>query len=557
MNALATAGGVTISAPAAIIFTILVLITLGVTYWASQRNKSVESHLVAKGAVSGRANGVAIAGDFISAATVLGTTGAIALSGFNGFYYAVYIPISFLLALLLIAEPLRNLGHFTLGDVLATRFRGDGVRGSIAISSIVISLVYMVAQFVGAATLIKALFGLSYFWAALVIGLLTIVYTLAGGMVATTYIQIIKTTVLLFAGFLLLFLVLNKFGWNPMDIFTKVSEIPAAKAKDGSVIATLTEPLRAGTAAQWEQFSLIFGVTLGVLGLPHVLVRFLTVKDSSAARTSAVSSIWIFAVFLITLPIISYGARLLVAKEKFVPVIDPVTKAIDPKKSGSVVGSGGNLALPELSKALGGDFLFAFVSAVVFATILAALSGLVIATTGAISHDIYGKLLRKGIVDHKQQLKVARIATFSVAVVAMLIALLVEGQNVAFLATLAIAIAASATLPALLLTMYWRKTTATGVTWGMVAGLVTAVGLILVSPSISPTGYLVPLKSPGVISIPIGFIVMILMSLATQPKGEAKVEADQLFDRIRFQATTGIDPGDPDSVPPAQRVAAH
>lgn len=556
MNALATAGGVTISAPAAIIFTILVLITLGVTYWASQRNKSVESHLVAKGAVSGRANGVAIAGDFISAATVLGTTGAIALSGFNGFYYAVYIPIAFLLALLLIAEPLRNLGHFTLGDVLATRFRGDGVRGSIAISSIVISLVYMVAQFVGAATLIKLLFGLSYFWSALVIGILTTVYTLAGGMVATTYIQIIKTTVLLFAGFVLLFLVLNKFGWNPMDIFTKVSEIPAAKAKDGSVIATLTEPLRAGTAAQWEQFSLIFGVTLGVLGLPHVLVRFLTVKDSSAARTSAVSSIWIFAVFLITLPIISYGARLLINKDAF-KVVRTAAGAVDPVQSGAVVATKGNLALPLLADALGGDFLKAFISAVVFATILAALSGLVIATTGAISHDIYGKLLRKGIVDHKQQLKVARVATFSVAIVAMLIALLVEKQNVAFLATLAIAIAASATLPALLLTMYWRKTTATGITWGMVAGLVAAVSIILLSPAVNPTGAVMPISSPGVISIPIGFIVMILMSLATQPKGEAKVEADQLFDRIRFQATTGIDPGDPDSVPPAQRVAAH
>lgn len=556
MTTLLQASGPNISSSAAIIFTILVLVTLGVTYWASQRNRSVESHLVAKGAISGRANGVAIAGDFISAATVLGTTGAIALSGFNGFYYAVYIPVAFLLALLLIAEPLRNLGHFTLGDVLATRFRGDGVRGSIAISSIIISLVYMVAQFVGAATIIKLLFGISYTWSALVIGVLTVIYTLAGGMVATTYIQIIKTTVLLFAGFLLLFLVLNKFGWNPMEIFRQVSEIPAGKSKDGQVLATLTEPLRAGSAAQWEQFSLILGVTLGVLGLPHVLVRFLTVKDSSAARTSAVSSIWIFAVFLITLPVISYGARLLIDPGAF-KAVKTAAGVLDPKASGPIAATRGNLTLPMLAEAVGGDFLQAFISAVVFATILAALSGLVIATTGAISHDIYGKLLRKGIVDHKQQLRVARIATFSVAVVAMLIALLVEGQNVAFLATLAIAIAASATLPALLLTMYWRKTTAAGVTWGMVAGLVSSVGIIIMSPSVNPTGAIVPISSPGVISIPIGFIVMMLMSLATQPKGEAKVEADQLFDRIRFQATTGVDPGDPDSVPPSERIAAH
>lgn len=521
------------SAPAAVLFLILVAITLGITFWAGKRNKSVESHLVAGGKITGRQNGVAIAGDFISAATFLGTTGAIAVQGFNGFYLAVYIPIAFLLLLLLVAEPLRNLGHFTLGDVLATRFRGDGVRGAIAISSIVVSLFYMVAQFVGAALLIQLLFGINYIIAAIAIGVLTTVYTLVGGMLATTYIQIVKTALLLLCGVILLFFVLSKFGWSPIEVFHRVADI-----KEGKML----QPARKGTAAQFEQFSLIFGVTVGVLGLPHVMIRFLTVKDSRAARTSAVTSIWIFACFLILLPILSYGAVLLIGSS---PAFQATAKA------------GGNMTMPILSEAVGGDLLLAFVSAVAFATILAALSGLVIATSGAISHDIYGKLFRKGIVDHKQQLRVARIATFSSAVIAMLVALIVKDQNVAFLATLAIAIAASANLPALLFTMYGRRTTAAGVTWGMVAGLVTAIAIILVSPVFHPEGALIPLKSPGIISIPIGFLVTWLISLATQPKGEAKVEADQLFDRIRIQATTGIDPLDPDSVPPSQRISAH
>ena len=512
------------SREASLIFTVLVAVTLGITWWAGRRNTSVESHLVATGSLSGRKNGVAIAGDFISAATFLGTTGAIAVGGFNGFYLAVYIPIAFLLALLLVAEPLRNLGQFTLGDVLATRFGGDGVRGAIAVSSVVVSLLYMVAQFVGAALLIQLLFDIDYLVAALAIGALTLIYTLVGGMLATTYIQILKTCLLLLCGVLLLVFALSKFGWNPVEVFTQVSD-----ATDGRAL----QPIRGDGAAPLDQFSLIFGVTLGVLGLPHVMIRFLTVKDSAEARKSAVTAIWIFAGFLITLPLLSYAAALLLAD-------DPEFKAS--------AAAGGNMTIPLLSDFLGGHVLLAFVSAVAFATILAALSGLVIATTGSISHDLYSKLVRKGDVSGRQQLVVARLATIGSVVAALLVALLVKDQNVAFLATLAIAVAASANLPALLFTMYVRRTTATGVTWGMVAGLVSAVALILMSPVLhpeNPEAALVPLKSPGLISIPIGFLVMFVVSLATQPKGAAHAEAAQRFDRIRYQATTGIDPAAP------------
>jgi SSS family solute:Na+ symporter/cation/acetate symporter len=502
------------STESAVLFVILVAITLGVTYWAGKQNKSVESHLVAAGHISGTKNGVAIAGDFISAATFLGTTGAIALGGFNGFYLAVYIPVAYLLCLLLIAEPLRNLGHFTLGDVLAVRFRGRDVRAAIAVTSVVISLLYMVAQFVGAALLVVLLFDIPYWVAAVIIGVLTTVYTLFGGMLATTYIQIIKTGLLLFCGALLLAFVLSKFSWNPLDVFQS-----AAATTDDAAI----KPARAGTTSQIDQFSLLLGVTLGVMGLPHVMIRFLTVRDGEAARTSAVTAIWIFAVFLVTVPFLAYGAAELVGRD--------VIAERNP---------GGNLAMPQLAEDVGGDLLLSFVAAVAFATILAALSGLVIATTGAISHDIYRNLVRGGHVNHAQQFVVARVATLGSCTAALLIALLAEKQNVAFLATLAIAVAASGNLPALLLTIYWRKATARGVAIGITAGMVTAVAVILMSPLFNETDPIIPLNNPGIISIPVGFVVAIVVSLMTQPRGADQELADDKFHRMRVQAVTGV-----------------
>ncbi|PID96890.1 MAG: cation acetate symporter [Actinomycetales bacterium] len=518
------------SPTAAVIFVVLVGVTLYITYWAGKRNKSVGSHLVASGHITGRQNGIAIAGDFISAATFLGTTGAIAMLGFNGFYYAVYIPIAYLLAMLLVAEPLRNLGQFTLGDVLARRFPAANVRGAIAMSSVFLSLIYIVAQFVGAAVLIKLLFGIEYWAAAAIIGLLTAIYTLFGGMLATTYIQIVKTAILLACGMILILLVLNNFGWNPLELFRQAADATAANPP------AALEPARPGLIQQINQFSLILGVTIGVLGLPHVMIRFLTVRNSDEARTSAVTAIWIFAGFLIFLPVLGYGAMLLVENGR------------------AGLGGGGNLAMPELAKVLGGDLLLSFVSAVAFATILAALSGLVIATSGAVAHDLYTKLLKQGRVGPKQQLTVARVATVGAVVVSLLISLAVEQFNVAFLATLAITVSASANLPAILGTIYWRRVTSQGVFYGMVAGLSLSVGMIILSPTFFD---LIPITAPGIISIPVGFLTMWLVSLATQPKGESLAKANETFDRMRIQAVTGVDPYDPDYVPPEHRASAH
>ena len=547
-----------ISPAAASIFLILIAVTLYITYWAGKRNTSAASHLVAAGQISGRQNGVAIAGDFISAATFLGITGAIALGGLNGvntgFFLAAYIPIAYLLAMLLVAEPLRNLGHFTLGDVLATRFSSNSVRGAIATSSVLLSLIYIAAQFVAAASLLSLLFGLPYWGAAALIGLLTMIYTLFGGMLATTYIQIVKTGILLFCGALLLFLVLVKFGFNPLTLFQKADQLfagdnalanPAAPAgpANGPLPKVATSPVHpAAPVAQWDNFSQTLGLTLGVLGLPHVMIRFLTVKNSNSARTSAVTAIWIFACFLITLPVLGFGASLLVPRAK--------------------IGAGGTLAMPKLSFELGGDLLLAFVSAVTFATILAALSGLVIATSGAVAHDIYGKLIKGGHISPEKQLQVARIATVGAVLVSFVIAIPLQTINIAFFAGLAIAIAASSNLPALLYTMYWKKATAQGLAIGMWAGLLTSVGMILLSKTVpwyssAPATAPVQLSNPSIISIPVGFIVMAIACLLTQPKGEAATEHEDRFHRVRFQSITGIDPSDPDSVPPHLRAAAH
>ncbi len=534
-----------ISPSAAIIFVALIGVTLYITYWAGKRNTSAASHLVAAGQITGRQNGVAIAGDFISAATFLGITGAIALGGLNGastgFFLAAYIPIAYLLTMLLIAEPLRNLGHFTLGDVLATRFPGKNVRAAIAVGSVVLSLIYITAQFVAAANLLKLLFGLPYWGAAAAIGILTTIYTLFGGMLATTYIQIVKTAILLFCGAILLFLILVKYGFNPLSLFQEADKIFASDGAKGLPTAATT-PVHPTPIKQWDNFSQTLGLTLGVLGLPHVMIRFLTVKDGHNARTSAVTAIWIFACFLITLPVLGFGASVLVGRND--------------------IPAGGTIAMPLLSFELGGDLLLSFVSAVTFATILAALSGLVIATSGAVAHDIYGKLLKDGLVTPEKQLLVARIATVGAATVSLFISLPLATVNIAFFAGLAIAIAASSNLPALLFTMYWKKATATGLTVGMWTGLVVAVGMILLSPTVpwfasNPASAPVQLTGPAVISIPAGFLVMALVSMMTQPKGEAATEHADRYERVRFQSITGIDPSDPNSLPPSLRVASH
>lgn len=497
----------------AILFAALVAITLVITWWAAKKNKSAADHYVAGGRLSGRQNGIAIAGDFISAASFLGVTGAIALTGFNGFYLAVFVPVAFLLAMLIVAEPLRNLGRFTLADVLATRFAGSSVRSAMATSTVVISIVYLVAQLVGAALIVSLLFDLKYYVAVLIIGALTTIYTMVGGMLATSWIQIIKTVLLIACAVALFVLVLIKYDFNLFGPFS------TALTEFGE---KFVGPSRASDMASFDQLSQTVGLVFGVLGLPHVMVRFLTVPDSKQARSSAYTAIWVFFGFYLMIPVLGYGSAHLVGQKEI-----------------AQENKGGNLAVAQLAETLGGSLLLAFVAAVAFVTILAALSGLVIATSGAIAHDLYGQVIRKGKVTEVAQHRAARVATVLTCVIGVLIALAAEKQNVAFLASLGMSIAACANLPSLLLTMYWRRMTAQAVISGIVAGLVLSIAIILASPALhgddAPLGF----SNPALVVAPLALLISVVVALLTAPRGGKADEADGKFDAMRITALTG------------------
>ncbi|WP_075836141.1 MULTISPECIES: solute symporter family protein [unclassified Rhodococcus (in: high G+C Gram-positive bacteria)] len=501
------------SVASGLLFGLLVAVTLLITWWAAKKNKTAADHYVAGGRLSGRQNGVAIAGDFISAASFLGVTGAIALSGFNGFYLAVFVPVAFLLALLVVAEPLRNLGRFTLADVLATRFVGPSVRSAMATSTVVISVVYLVAQLVGAALIISLLFDFEYYVAVLIIGALTTLYTLLGGMLATTWIQIIKTVLLIGCAIALFLLVVIRFDANPFGPFA------AALSEFGE---SFVGPSRTSDAASFDQVSQVVGLVLGVLGLPHVMIRFLTVPDGKQARSSATTAIWIFFAFYLMVPILGYGAANIVGQEAI-----------------AQENKGGNLAVAQLAESLGGGLLLAFVAAVAFVTILAALSGLVIATSGAIAHDLYGQVMRRGNVSDAGQHRAARIATVLTCGIGIVIALAAGNQNVAFLASLGMSIAACANLPALMLTMYWRRMTAQAVIAGIVTGLVLSLAIILASPAVHGSSALLSFSNPALVVAPISLVVSIVVALATAPKGERADQADATYDDMRITALTG------------------
>ncbi|NUU24064.1 MAG: cation acetate symporter [Streptomycetaceae bacterium] len=502
----------------AVIFTALVLVTLVITYVAARRSNSAADHFVAGGRLSGRQNGIAIAGDYISAASFLGVTGAIALGGYNGFYLAVFVPIAYVLALLLVAEPLRNLGRFTLADVLAARFAGREVRAVMATSTVVISTVYLISQFVGAALLVRLLFDIDYTVAVLVIGALTTVYTMLGGMLATSWIQIVKTGMLVACGVTLFVWVLVKYDFNPLGAF--------ADALDTKGL-TAVAPHRTSDMMGFDQLSQVFGLVFGVLGLPHVMIRFLTVPSAKAARSSAVTAIWVFALFYLMIPVIGYGAAQLVGR-------DAIAKE----------SPAGNLAVTQLADELGGNLLLALVAAVAFVTILAVLSGLVIATSGAIAHDLYGQVVKRGAVTARAELLAARIATLVTCGIGIVIALWAEKQNVAFLASLAMSIAASANLPALLLTIYWRRMTAPAVISGMVVGLATSLAIILMSPAVNgKDDAVLDFSNPALVSAPIALLVSVVVALVLPSRGEKAATASATFAVMRRKALTGIELG--------------
>ncbi len=502
---------------ALIFFFTIVIITLIITYWAAKRTKSAKEYYAAGRSVSAFQNGLALSGDYMSAASFLGIAGMVAMKGFDGMIYATGWLVGWPALMFLLAEPLRNLGKYTFADVVAFRLKQTPVRIAAAIGGILTVLVYTIAQMVGAGSLIKLMFGISFFWAVIIVGGVMLCYVLFGGMIATTWVQIIKAILLLFGVTLMTIMVLNHFNFSPPQLYAAVADkYKHAALEPGSLV---TKPL--------DAISLGLALMFGLLGLPHILMRFYTVPDAKAARKSVLYATGFIGYFYIIIPIVGFGAAAMlpgISAEKSL-ARDLIT-AID---KGS-----GNMAAPLLAEHLGGEAFLGFIAAVAFATILAVVAGLTLAGASAFSHDIYVSVIRKGQATEQEQVRVAKAATIVFGVLAVLLGLLFEKQNVAYMVGLAFAIACSANFPALLLSIVWKRFTTAGAVCSILTGAILAVGLIIISPTVWVDVFknkeaIFPLKNPAIVSMTAAFVVGILVSLMTrETTAEAKFEDEKL-----------------------------
>ena len=504
------------------LFGVFVLLTLFITGWASRRTRSAADFYAAGGGISGAQNGIAIAGDFMSAASFLGISALVYTSGFDGLLYSIGFLVGWPIIMFLIAERLRNLGRYTLSDVVSYRLAETPVRCLAAVSSLTVIAFYLIAQMVGAGQLIQLLFGLPYLYAVVIVGVLMILYVTLGGMLATTWVQIIKALLLLAGATWMAFLVLYQFGFSLPALFARAVAVhpkhlailaPAALAKD---------PISA--------ISLGIALMFGTGGLPHILMRFFTVPDARAARKSVFWATGLIGYFYILTFIIGFGAIVLVSTN---PTY--VTAA-------GVLRGGNNMAAVFLAQAVGGDWLLGFISAVAFATILAVVSGLTLAGAAAVSHDLYARVIVRGRTTEAGEVRVSKIATVVLGVVAILLGILFEKQNVAFMVGLAFAIAASANFPLVLLSMYWRGLTTRGALAGGWIGLVTAVTLTVLSPAIwvKVLGHahaIFPYDSPALFTMPLAFFCCWAVS---RFGGGRATDAAERFDEQFVRSHTGI-----------------
>lgn len=568
-------------------------VTLGITFWASKRTHTAAEFYSAGRSLTGFQNGWAVAGDYMSAASFLGISGLIAFYGYDGFMYSVGWLVAYLTVLLIVAEPLRNTGKFTMADVLAFRLRNKSVRTIAAISTLTVSLFYMIAQMVGAGSLISILIPqLTFDTAIVLVGILMLVYVIFGGMLATTWVQIIKAVLLMCGTIILSFLVMSKFGFSFGAFFDAVANIKGCAAgtltngactlKDGSIkdAINFTQPgLRYN--GQWGALDLIsLGLALifGTAGLPHILVRFYTVPSAQAARTSVVTAMILIGTFYIMTTFLGFGAATLVGKAnigvhttgeaatKYIadvrngnPNATPPLKADTAKadtlqakldKDGYIVkATNTNLAAPLLAEYLGGELFLSFVAAIAFATILAVVAGLTVASSSAFAHDIWFSVVRGGKSHNEaEQVLVARIAATVIGILSIFLAIGLKSLNVAFLVGLAFAVAASANVPAIILTLFWRRFNTTGMIAGMVVGLVSALGLILLSPAVmgvDPVGTaaphliqataIFPLENPGIVSIPLGFLAAFFGTFLSRDE-----TAEAIYSELNVRANTGL-----------------
>jgi cation/acetate symporter len=501
-----------------------IAITLWITWWAARKSADASAFFAAGRSLTAWQNGIAVAGDYMSAASFLGIAGIIAFQGYDGFMYSVGWLVAYLTVLLIVAEPLRNAGKYTMADVLAYRLSPRPVRAMGALSTLTVSTFYMIAQMVGAGALVSLLLqstGITYQTAVVGIGVLMIVYVVFGGMLATTWVQIIKAFLLLIGVSLLTVLVLAKFGFNPGNLYEAVvAKYSQTALEPGGLVSSPVEAVSLGLALMF-----------GLLGLPHILMRFYTVPDAKAARKSVLYATGLIGYFYVIIPIVGFGAAVLTPGGRgFITSID----------------KGGNMAAPILAEQLLGSGFLGFIAAVAFATILAVVAGLTLAGASAYSHDIYVNVIKNGHATEEEQVKAAKTATVIFGIFAVGLGILFKGQNVAFMVGLAFAIAASANFPALLLSIVWKRFTTQGAVWSILVGAFTSIIMILLSPTVwgdvlhhfdaagKPYGIL-PWKNPAIFSMTASFLAGWLVSLAT-----ADQEAQDKFEDEKLRTYLGV-----------------
>ncbi|WP_322078426.1 cation/acetate symporter ActP [Burkholderia cepacia] len=513
--------------PAAIaMFMVFVCMTLGITYWAARRTRTVNDFLTAGGGISGLQNGLAVAGDYMSAATLLGVVSLVYAKGYDGLLYVVGFFVGWPVMLFLMAERLRNLGRFTFVDIIAYRLDPVSTRWMGVVSSLTVVFFYLIVQMVGAGELVQLLFGIDYNYAVIGVGCLMIVYVTFGGMIATTWVQIIKAVLLMFGGTLLTLLALGHFGFS----FERLARSAISVHHAGNA---LMEPGRLFSDPV-SAVSMSLATVFGLSGLPHVLMRFFTVPNAREARKSVFVASTCIGFMFIAMFVIGLASVVIVGT-------DP--QFFEGGRVGGVLRGGSNMVAMHLADATGGSLFLGFLAAVTFATILAVVSGLVLAGASAVSHDLYAGVLRKGRASGADEIRVTRWTTLAIGAVAVVLGLLFKGQNLAFLVALAFNVAASANFPPLVLSMYWKGLTSRGAVCGGVVGLVSSVSLVILSPAVwksvlGQPAAVFPYDHPALFTMPLAFLASYVMStLDRSSKADAERHA---FDAQFVRAQTGL-----------------
>jgi cation/acetate symporter len=471
-------------------FLLFIALSLGITVWAARRTRTADHFYTAGKRVTAWQNGLALAGDYMSAASFLGIAGLVAVSGFDGLIYSIGFLVGWPIVTFLIAEPLRNMGRYTFVDVVALRLRQRPIRIAASIGSLAVVCFFLIAQMVGAGNLVRLLFGLPYEAAVVIVGIVMLAYVLFGGMTATTWVQIIKAVLLLEGATLLAGLVLARFQFNPLALFAEASRMYGAGVLSPGRL--VTDPI--------DAVSLGLALMLGTAGLPHILMRFYTVRDARTARSSVGYATALIGFFYLLTFVLGFGAMVIIGRQAI-----------------TAIDAGGNMAAPLLAEAVGGTAFLGFIAAVAFATILAVVAGLALSGAATLSHDLWVNVIRHGHADEREQFVVARSATVLLALVSIVLGIAFKGQNVAYMVGLAFAIAASANFPALVLSIFWKRLTTGGAQASMITGTVSTLLLIYLSPTIQvdmlKSEAWFPLRNPGIVTIPLSFVVAIAVSL--------------------------------------------